>query len=177
MLLSSDSSHTMSKKINCENPCIMRCQGGGSTSLSARYSSCKKNEAFLVSACYKGLIPRVKGHPCQTGWAHSGGPAQTHQVVSWCILAHAFYSSNPGPQHHARVWMSFQQYLNLNFLQHSTCNLYAFQFHFQLTSTCNLHAFWSHLQSYLPCVTTTFMLFSCMFRTIEFGKLYPKRPS
>ena len=31
---------------------------------------------------------------------------QTHQVVGWHILAHAFYSSNPDPQHHARVWTS-----------------------------------------------------------------------
>ena len=48
----------------------------------------------------------VKGHPCQTGWVCSGGQALTHQVVSWRILAHGFYSSNPDPQHHARVWMS-----------------------------------------------------------------------
>ena len=25
-----------------------------------------------VSTHYKGLIPRVKGHPCQIGWTHSG---------------------------------------------------------------------------------------------------------
>ena len=24
----------------------------------------------------------VKGHPCQTSWVSSGGPAQTHQVVN-----------------------------------------------------------------------------------------------
>ena len=26
----------------------------------------------LVSARYKGLIPRVKGHPCRIGWTRSG---------------------------------------------------------------------------------------------------------
>ena len=26
----------------------------------------------LVSAHYKGLIPRVKGHPCRIGWTCSG---------------------------------------------------------------------------------------------------------
>ena len=31
---------------------------------------------------------------------------RTCQVVSWHVLAHVFYSSNPDPQHHARVWMS-----------------------------------------------------------------------
>ena len=59
-----------------------------------------------VSTCFKGLLPRVKGHPCQTSWAHSGGSAWTHKVVGWGVSAHVFYSSNPDPQHHARVWMS-----------------------------------------------------------------------
>ena len=45
-------------------------------------------------------------HPCQTGWARSGGRVWTRQVVGWRISVHAFYSSNPDPQHHARVWMS-----------------------------------------------------------------------
>ena len=59
-----------------------------------------------VSARFKVLLPRVKGYPCQTSWARSGGPARTRQVVGWRISAHAFYSSNPDPQHHARVWTS-----------------------------------------------------------------------
>ena len=58
------------------------------------------------SAHYKGLLPRVKEHPCQTSWAYSRGPAWTHQVVSWRVSAHAFYSSNPDPHHNARVWTS-----------------------------------------------------------------------
>ena len=59
-----------------------------------------------VSARLKVLLPRVKGHPCQTCWARSGGPARTRQVVSWHVSAHVFYSSNPDPQYHARVWTS-----------------------------------------------------------------------
>ena len=59
-----------------------------------------------VSACFKVLLPRVKGHPCQTGWARSGGSVRTHQVVGWRVSVHTFYSSNPDPQHHARVWTS-----------------------------------------------------------------------
>ena len=31
---------------------------------------------------------------------------QTCQVVSWHVLVHAFYSSNPDPQHNARVQTS-----------------------------------------------------------------------
>ena len=67
--------------------------------------------------------PPVGGTPCrlstsvtcQTSWACSGGQVQSHQVVSWHVLVHAFYSSNPDPQHHARVWMSFQQNSKSNF--------------------------------------------------------------
>ena len=59
-----------------------------------------------VSARKKVLLPRVKGHPCQTGWARSGGPARTRRVVGWRVSVLAFYSSNPDPQHHARVWTS-----------------------------------------------------------------------
>ena len=31
---------------------------------------------------------------------------QTRQVVGWCVSVHTFYSFNPDPQHHARVWTS-----------------------------------------------------------------------
>ena len=50
------------------------------------------------------------------GQAEEGqhGP-NTCQVVTWHILVHAIYSSNPDPQHHARVWTRFQQISNLNF--------------------------------------------------------------
>ena len=59
-----------------------------------------------VSTRLTVLLPRVKGHPCQTSWARSGGPARTSQVVGWRVSAHAFYSSNPDLKHHARVWTS-----------------------------------------------------------------------
>ena len=44
--------------------------------------------------------------PLPDCWARSGGKVWTHQVVSWHVSAHAFYSSNADPQHHARVWTS-----------------------------------------------------------------------
>ena len=73
---------------------------------------------------YKGLQVGVKGHPCQTGWACSGGPVQTCQVVSWCVSAHAFYSSNPDPQHHDRVWTSEIQIQIVCDVPHVTCMLF-----------------------------------------------------
>ena len=67
----------------------------------------EQSQQDQVSAHCKGLIPRVKRHPCQTISAISGGPVRTCQVICQCILVHAVYSSNPDPQHHARVWMRF----------------------------------------------------------------------
>ena len=48
-------------------------------------------------------------------------PVWTRQVVGWRILAHAFYSSNPDPQHHARVWMSEIQIRIHCDVPHVTC--------------------------------------------------------
>ena len=44
-----------------------------------------------------------------------------------------------------------------------------------LTCMSNLHKSSPHLSSDLPCVSTSYMQFSFIFRTIEFGKLFPKK--
>ena len=91
----------------------------------------------------------VKGHRCQTGWAHSGGPAWTHQVVGWCILVHAFYSSNPDPQHYARVWTSEIQIQIHCDVPCVTCML------FGRISSRPPHVIFMHLgHSYQTCIPT-----------------------
>ena len=87
-------------------------------------SPAERSQRDQVSACYKCLLSRVNGHPCQTSWACSGGPVQTCQVVSWCVSAHTFYSSNPDPQHHARVWRSIFDEIQIQIscdIPHVTC--------------------------------------------------------
>ena len=100
--------------------------------------SAERSRRDQVSACFKVLLPKVKGYPCQTGWACSGGPAPTHQEVGRHVSAHAFYSSIHDPQHHARVWMSeIQIRIHCN-IPRVTCMPFG-------PYTCNLHMSWSHL--------------------------------
>ena len=49
---------------------------------------------------------------------------RTHQVVSWHISAHTYYSSNPDPQHDARVWTSEIQIIIHCDVPHVTCMLF-----------------------------------------------------
>ena len=130
----------------------------------------EQSQRDQVSTRFKVLLPRIKGYPCQTGWARSGGPARTRQVVGWRISANAFYSSNPDPQHPARVWTSeIQIRIHCN-VPHVTCT--PFGRVFQSTYMCNLLPSWSHL---LDMHQKLFTEFSRIFGMIEFGKLYPKK--
>ena len=74
---------------------------------------------------------------------------QTRQMVSWHVSVHVFYSSNPNPQHHTRVWTSEIQIRIHCDIPHVTCML------FGRVSSQPPHVIFTHLgRTYQMCIPT-----------------------
>ena len=65
----------------------------------------EQSQQDQVSAYYKDLLPGVKGHPCQTGWACQHGPIRWLAGAFQCMrstLPILIHSTKPG---HGRVFL------------------------------------------------------------------------